>query len=51
MNETEWLAVDFDEALTLFAVGDGRGGLLLAEALDALGGRHVGGMSDGRDWK
>ncbi len=45
LDETEWLAVDFDEASTLLAVGDCGGGLLLAEALDTLGRRHVGDMS------
>ena len=49
LDETEWLTVDFDEALTLLAVGDGGSGLLLAEALDALRGRHVGDVSCGRD--
>jgi len=43
LDEGERLAVDFDEASSLFAVGDCGGSLFLAEALDALGGRHVGG--------
>lgn len=42
LDESERLAVDLDEALARLAVGDSGGGLLLAEALDALGGRHVG---------
>jgi len=43
LDERDGLAVDLDKALALLAVGDSGGGLLLAEALDALGGRHVGG--------
>lgn len=42
LDERDGLAVDLDEALALLAVGDSGGGLLLAEALDALGGRHGG---------
>lgn len=34
LDEGQRLAVDLDEALALFAVGDCGGGLLLAEALD-----------------
>lgn len=45
LNERERLAVDLDQALALLAVGDSGGGLLLAEALDALYGSHGGWMS------
>ena len=45
LDEGERLAVDFDEASSLFAVGDCGGSLFLAEALHALRGRHVGGLS------
>lgn len=38
------MAVDLDEALAFSAVGDGGGCLLLAEALNALGGRHDCGL-------
>lgn len=44
LNERKWLAIDLDEALSFSAVGDGCCGLLLAEALDALGGRHDCGL-------
>ena len=52
LNETERLAVDFDDAFALFAVGDSGCGLLFAEALDALSRRHIdGSLSDeGVDW-
>jgi hypothetical protein len=40
LNEAQRLAVDLDEALALLAVCDSSGGLLLAEALDRLNGRH-----------
>lgn len=48
LNEAEGLAVDLDKALTLLAVCDSSGGLLLAEALDRLNGRHFCGCVDGR---
>lgn len=47
LNKAQRLAVDLDEALALLAVRDGSGGLLLAEALDRLNGRH----SCGCVWK
>jgi hypothetical protein len=40
LNKAQGLAVDLDEALALLAVCDSSGGLLLAEALDRLNGRH-----------
>ena len=40
LDEAQGLAVDLDEALALLAVRDSSGGLLLAEALDRLNGRH-----------
>jgi hypothetical protein len=40
LDEAQRLAVDLDEALALLAVCDSSGGLLLAEALDRLNGRH-----------
>lgn len=40
LDEAQGLAVDLDEALAGLAVCDGGGGLLLAEALDGLSGRH-----------
>lgn len=40
LDERKWLSIDLDEALSFSAVGDGGGCLLLAEALDTLGGRH-----------
>lgn len=48
LNERERLAVDLDQALALLAVGDRGRGLLLAEALDALNGRHDGRISTRR---
>lgn len=39
LNERNWLAVDADETLALLDVSDGRGRLLLAEALNGL--RHL----------
>jgi hypothetical protein len=42
LDERERLSVDLDQALALLAVGDSGGGLLLAEALNTLNGRHVG---------
>lgn len=44
LDKRQGLAVDLDQALAGLAVGDGGGRLLLAEALDALGGldRHDG---------
>ena len=44
LNERKRLAVDLDQTLALLGVGDSGGGLLLAEALDALNGRHDGGV-------
>ena len=44
LDKAQGLAVDLDEALALLAVCDSSGGLLLAEALHALGG------SVGRLW-
>lgn len=46
LNERKRLAVDLDQTLALLAVGDGSGSLLLAEALNALNGRHGGGVVD-----
>ena len=40
LDKAQGLAVDLDEALALLAVCDSSGGLLLAEALDRLNGRH-----------
>ena len=40
LDEAQGLAVDLDEALARLAVRDSSGGLLLAEALDGLNGRH-----------
>jgi len=40
LDEAQGLAVDLDEALALLAVRNSSGGLLLAEALDRLNGRH-----------
>lgn len=40
LDEVERSAVDLDETLALLAVGNCSGSLLLAEALNALGGRH-----------
>jgi hypothetical protein len=40
LDEAQRLAVDLDEALAGLAVRDSSGGLLLAEALDRLNGRH-----------
>lgn len=44
LDERKRLAVDLDQALALLAVCDGSGSLLLAETLDALDGRHLGGV-------
>lgn len=44
LDEAQGLAVDLDKALTLLAVCDSSGGLLLAEALDGLNGRHFCGV-------
>ena len=44
LDEAQRLAVDLDEALALLAVCDSSGGLLLAEALDGLNGRHFCGV-------
>lgn len=46
LNERKRLAVDLDQTLALLGVGDGSGSLLLAEALNALNGRHGGGVVD-----
>jgi hypothetical protein len=40
LDKAQGLAVDLDEALARLAVRDSSGGLLLAEALDRLNGRH-----------
>ena len=53
LDEAQGLAVDLNEALALLAVCDSSGGLLLAEALDRLNGRHFCGcvtrrVSEGR---
>ena len=48
LDKAQGLAVDLDEALALLAVCDSSGGLLLAEALDRLNGRHFCGCVDGR---
>ena len=40
LDKAQGLAVDLNEALALLAVCDSSGGLLLAEALDRLNGRH-----------
>lgn len=48
LDEAQGLAVDLDEALAGLAVCDGGGGLLLAEALDGLNGRHFCGCLTGR---
>ena len=49
LDECKRLSVNLDQALALLAVGDCGGGLLLAEALHALGGRrHVGWSTGGR---
>lgn len=50
LNERQRLAVDLDQALALLGVGDRSGGLLLAEALDALDGRHVVGVVEEGGW-
>ena len=44
LDEAQGLAVDLNEALALLAVCDSSGGLLLAEALDGLNGRHFCGV-------
>ena len=41
LDERKRLAVDLDQAFALLAVCDGSGSLLLAEALNALDGRHL----------
>jgi hypothetical protein len=46
LDKAQGLAVDLDEALALLAVCDSSGGLLLAEALDRLNGRHFVRMCD-----
>jgi hypothetical protein len=53
LDKRQRLAVDLDEALAGLAVCDSSGGLLLAEALDGLNGRHfcgcvTRGVSKGR---
>ena len=54
LDEGKRSAVDLDKALALLAVCDRGGSLLLAEALDALGGCHGGRvsvrLSSGRGW-
>jgi hypothetical protein len=46
LDKAQGLAVDLDKALALLAVCDSSGGLLLAEALDRLNGRHFVRMCD-----
>lgn len=42
LHESEWLTVDFDEAISLSAVSYSGRSLLLAEALNTLRSRHGG---------
>jgi len=42
LNKRKWLTIDSDEAVALLAVCDSGCGFLLAEALNALRGRHDG---------